>query len=294
MSHDTDEEKRSKKQLVQEQIEAGVTDRNEIFRNLCDQQVVVDLTYIDRIKRERDLQRRVGDGKHKPQPTRPYATSGITGNPVASEYLKSIESSSGGYLKTCVYDIETTNFFADFGYTLSASFKDIDTGEIKVFRLDETNLFKDNLEKFKRGEPSLWNDPAFWDVVDIELVDAIRKEYANYNMCITYNGKWFDDMFLNSRLLRCQLPALASGVKHMDILNLAKKVIKTRSLKLDAVKNFLKIDTEPDTHNWAEWRMAGAGIKEGFDFIVQHNIKDVEQLHRVAKELRGFANFYVF
>ena len=80
----------------------------------------------------------------------------------------------------------------------------------------------------------------------------------------------------------------------MDILNLAKKVIKTRSLKLDAVKNFLKIDTEPDTHNWAEWRMAGAGIKEGFDFIVQHNIKDVEQLHRVAKELRGFANFYVF
>lgn len=288
-------EKQTKAALIREALGTGLTDVSEIFRYIADNHgVVMHLSHIRGVKREEDLKKRVEAGHHKPAVTKPYATSALTGNPVANEYLKSVESTGGGYLKTCVYDIETTNFFADFGYVLTAVFKDVDTGEHKVFRLDETSIFKENLDKFKRGEKSLWNDKDFWDVIDIELVDAIRKEFANYNLCITYNGKWFDEMFLNTRLLRCQLPGLAAGVKHMDILRVTQKVMKTKSHRLDSVKNFLKIDNEVDTHEWAMWRMAGAGIKEGFDFVVDHNIKDVEQLHEVARTLKNYANFFVF
>lgn len=289
------EDKKVKKQLVIELYESGVKETTEIFKQIADNhQLTTDLSYIRRTIREYELGKRVGEGLHVPKSIKPFATSALTGNPIANDYLKKVENSGGGYLKTCVYDIETTNFFADFGIVLTAVFKDVDTGEHKVFRLDETEIVRTNLEKFKRGEPSLWNDPKFWDVIDIELVDAIRKEFANYNLCITYNGKWFDEMFLNTRLLRCQLPGLASVVKHMDILRLTQRVLKTKSHRLDAVKNFLKIDKEQDTHEWAQWRMAGAMIKEGFDFVVDHNIKDVEQLHQVARDLKNYANFFVF
>lgn len=289
------EEKKVKKQLVIELYESGITEVNEIFKTIADRHaIVVDLSHIRRTIREYTLQKRVESGAHKPVATRPYATSGLTGNPVANDYLKKVESNGGGFLKTCVYDIETTNLNADFGFVLSIVLKDVDTGEHKVFRLDETSMVKDALEKYKAGQPGCWTDPNFWDVIDIELLDAFRKEYANYNLCITYNGKFFDEMFLNTRMLRCQLPGLPVGVKHMDIFRMTQKVIKMRSLRLDAVKNFLKIDEQPDTHNWAEWRMAGALIKEGLDFVVNHNIKDVEQLHQVAQQLRNYSNFYVF
>src|SRR5690349_7473675 len=97
------EEKKVKKQLVIDQIESGVTDVNEIFKNIADaHQMVVDLSHIRRTKREYDLAKRVEAGHHIQRPTRPFATSGITGNPVANDYLKKIESSGGGFLKTCV------------------------------------------------------------------------------------------------------------------------------------------------------------------------------------------------
>lgn len=289
------EEKKIKKQLVIDLWESGVKETTEIFKSIADSHgLSTDLSYIRRTIRGHELGKRVGEGKHKPVITKPYATSGITGNPVANEYLKKVESNGGGFLKTCVYDIETTNLNADFGFVLSIVLKDVDTGEHKVFRLDETSVVKEALAKYKAGEKGCWTDPNFWDVIDIELLDAFRKEYSNYNLCITYNGKFFDEMFLNTRMLRCQLPGLPVGVKHMDIFRMTQKVIKMRSLRLDAVKNFLKIDDQPDTHNWAEWRMAGALIKEGLDFVVEHNIKDVEQLHQVAQQLRNYSNFYVF
>ena len=287
-------EKETKKSLIRAEIDKGVTDARKIFENIAEQGIVVDISSIHRVKREYDVVQRVLGGTMSRHQTKPTAVSGLDGNPIANKYLQKVESEGGGFLKTAVYDIETTNFFADFGFILTACFKDVDTGEIKVFRLDETPFVKNELDKYKKGEKSLWGNPDFWDVIDIELVDAIRKEFEKYNLVITYNGKWFDEAFIASRLLRCGLPSLAAGVKHLDMLQVARKVVKTRSKKLDSIKNFLKIDDEPDTHNWAEWRMAAAMIKEGFDFIVDHNIKDVEQLHQVAQKLRNHTNFYFF
>lgn len=101
-------------------------------------------------------------------------------------------------------------------------------------------------------------------------------------------------MFLHTRLLRCGLPGLSPGVKHMDVMQLGKRVLKTRSMKQDAIKNLLRIDDEPDTHAWAQWRMAAAGVKGGFDFVTDHNVKDVEQLHQIAQRLRSHTKAWFF
>lgn len=283
-----------KKQLILDRIESGMRDSREIWQDISRSGHVVDITYINKLLRERALKERVDNNFFNRYPTQPYAVSGITGNKIANRYLETVQSEGGGFLKTAVYDIETTGLFADFGYILTCCFKDVDSGEIKVFRIDETNIYKKAIQDYKEGKPSAWIDPEFWDVADIELLDAIRKEYEKYNLVLTWNGKWFDEKFIETRLLRCGLPGLNPGVKHMDVLQLGQRVLKTRSRKQDAVKNFLRIDDEPDTHSWAEWRMAAAGIKEGIDFVADHNIKDVEQLHQIAQKLRHHTKAWFF
>lgn len=287
-------EQQTKKALIIERLESGMRDTREIWRDIASTGVVVDISHVQRVIRAYDLQDRVDKGKFNNYPTKPFATSGMTGEAIPNKYLAQVQSEGGGFLKTAVYDIETTGLFADFGYVLTCCFKDVDSGEIKVFRLDETKIFKAALDDFKAGKKGAWNDPEFWDVIDIELLMAIRKEFEKYNLVLTWNGKWFDEMFLHTRLLRCGLPGLNPGVKHMDVLQLGQRVLKTRSKKQDAVKNFLRIDDEPDTHNWSEWRMAAAGIKEGFDFVAEHNIKDVEQLHQIAQKLRNHTKAWFF
>jgi DNA polymerase III alpha subunit (gram-positive type) len=283
-----------KKKLILQRLEAGMVNAREIWKDIAATGVVVDISHITRITREYDLKGRVDNGVFNQFPTQPYAVSGITGNKIVNKYLETIESQGGGFLKTAVYDIETTGLYADFGYILSCCFKDVDSGEIKVFRLDETKIFQEHYSLYKADKKSGFNDPEFWDVIDIELVDMIRKEFEKYNLVLTWNGKWFDEMFLHTRLLRCGLPGLNPGVKHMDVMQLGKRVLKTRSMKQDAIKNFLRIDEEPDTHSWAQWRMAAAGIKEGFDFVCDHNIKDVEQLHQIAQKLRDHTKAWFF
>lgn len=287
-------EKGTKKAAILERIERGMRDTREIWNDIASIGMVVDISHINRTLREYDLAKRVEQGKFANYPTQPYAVSGITGNKVANQYLETVQSEGGGFLKTAVYDIETTGLFADFSYVLTCCFKDVDSGEIKVFRLDETKLFQEAQKTMRDGKLGLWNDPDFWDVIDMELLDHIRKEFEKYDLVLTWNGKWFDEMFLHTRLLRCGLPGLSPGVKHMDVLQLGQRVLKTRSRKQDAVKNFLRIDDEPDTHCWAEWRMAAAGVKEGFDFVCDHNIKDVEQLHQIAQKLRSHTKAWFF
>lgn len=284
-----------KKDLILDRINSGMRDTREIWQDIASEGIVVDITYINKLLRENDLANRVNNGQFKrKQDIQPYAISGVTGETITNKYLEQVQSEGGGFLKTAVYDIETTGLYADFGYVLTCCFKDVDNGEIKVFRLDETKLFKKNYELYKQGKESGFNDPEFWDVIDVELLDLIRKEFEKYNLVLTWNGKWFDEMFLHTRLLRVGLPGLNPGVKHMDVMQLGKRVMKTRSMKQDSIKNFLRIDSEPDTHNWAEWRMAAAGIKEGFDFVVDHNIKDVEQLHQIAQKLRHHTKAWFF
>lgn len=284
----------TKKNAILQRIEAGMTNAREIWQDIASEGIVVDISYITRLLRADNLAKRVQSGEFKRHPQQPFAVNGLSGDPIPNKYLQEVHSEGGGFLKTAVYDIETTGLYADFGYILTCCFKDVDTGEIKVFRLDETEMFKKHFGKFKEGESSGWNDPEFWDVIDVQLLEAIRKEFEKYNLVLTWNGKWFDEMFLHTRLLRCGLPGLNPGVKHMDVLQLARRIMKTRSKRQDAVKNFLRVDNEPDTHNWAEWRMAAAGVKEGFDFVADHNIKDVEQLHQIAQKLRHHTKVWFF
>lgn len=144
--------KGEKKQLILERIERGMRNTREIWRDIASTGIVVDISHIQKVLREHDLSDRVDRGVFNNYPTQPYAVSGLTGNRIKNKYLEQVESQGGGFLKTAVYDIETTGLFADFGYVLTCCFKDVDSGEIKVFRLDETKIFPGRLRADAKGQ----------------------------------------------------------------------------------------------------------------------------------------------
>ena len=184
----------------------------------------------------------------------------------------------GDLFKIGVFDCETTGLWADFGYLLCAVIKDLHTGKYDILRLDETRTYNDL--KFK-------NDPKNWQRIDKELLEEFRKVYETYDIIVTFNGRWFDMQFVNTRLLKNHLPALPD-TKHIDIYNdIARRKLKLRSRRLDALKEFLEIDEEEDGHRWEYWQMAANGIKAGFDYVVEHCCRDVDRLEQVAKRVKS-------
>ena len=197
------------------------------------------------------------------------------------DILKEIEEESGGLFKIGVLDIETTGLWADFGYVLCAVIKDMETGHRDILRLDEMPSYK---SKKARENPQLWRR------IDRELLQKIYKKYEEYDIIVHYNGRNFDIKFLNTRLIKNNLPILPD-MKQLDIFQIAKHRLRLRSKRLDALKEFLEIDEEEKGHKWEYWQMAANGVKAGFDFVVAHCERDVERLSQVAKRMKAQINY---
>ncbi len=189
--------------------------------------------------------------------------------------------SGGGFLHTAVIDIETTGLWSDFGYVLCCVLKDMNTGKHEVLRLDETKSYND---------PNKRKNSDFWRRVDHELLKKIVEAYEKYDLIIHFNGRNFDIKFLNTRLIKNELPILPE-MKQLDIYQIAKHRLRLRSKSLDALKEFLEIDRDEDGHRWEYWQMAGAGVKEGFDYVVHHCTRDTNRLAEVAKRMKVFINY---
>lgn len=197
------------------------------------------------------------------------------------EFLDELESESGGLFKTGVIDIETTGLWSDFGYIIVAVIKDMSTGRNIIFRLDQTDHYKECMKN-----PTVEN----WKIVDKKICEAIRKAYEKFDIILHYNGRSFDIPFINTRLMKANVPILPD-MKQLDLYYIARYKMRLRSKRLDALKEFLDIDTDVMGHCWEYWQMAGAGIKEGFDFVVEHCVRDVDRLTEVAKRMKVFINF---
>jgi DNA polymerase elongation subunit (family B) len=197
------------------------------------------------------------------------------------DILDEIEREAGGLFKIGVLDIETTGLWADFGYVLVAVIKDLESNKYEVFRLDECKSYHD---------PQLRCRADFWRRVDKELLQQIRNSYEDYDIIVHFNGRNFDIKFLNTRMLKNGIPLLPE-MKQLDIYQIAKHRIRLRSKRLDALKDFLEVDKDAEGHKWEYWQMAGAGVKEGFDYVVEHCTRDVDRLAEVARRMKQYINF---
>jgi uncharacterized protein YprB with RNaseH-like and TPR domain len=152
------------------------------------------------------------------------------------------------------YDIEATNLSASMGYVLAIGYKWLDEEKVTVL--------------------SIADYPGKKPTDDGPLLEAFRKVHDSADIVIFHFGEYYDQPFLNTRLLIHKRPPLAK-VAIVDTWRIARKRLKFHSNRLDAVAKALGCPFVKTALNGNMWIDASAGDKKALKYIVHHCKMDV-------------------
>ena len=169
--------------------------------------------------------------------------------------------------KVGIFDIESSNLKADWGYVFCWCIKTLGKNEFITGR-----IVKEDLEK-----------GIFDKNIMKQLVSALRK----YDLIITYYGNGFDFPFVRSRCLHHNIAFPAVGtLLSWDMYPVAKNKLCLSRNRLEHVAEFLGIKGK--THIYPEiWSKALFGDKKSLDYIADHNMRDTIVLEKVRNRLEG-------
>src|SRR3990167_323488 len=166
-------------------------------------------------------------------------------------------------------DIETSNFDANAGFMISWA----------IYFRDENKTYSDMITS-KEITQGFGNDKRIVAslIEQIKLCDAIA----------TFWGTGFDVPYMRARALDHGLDFPAYGsVKHLDLFYTCRRIFKLHRRSLHAVTEFLGIEgkTHLDLRIWNKGRV---GHKPSMDYILEHNIADVEILAALFERVKPF------
>lgn len=122
----------------------------------------------------------------------------------------------------------------------------------------------------------------------VNIIDAINKA----DVVVTFNGKRFDLKYLNTRALYYGLPPI-KPVKHIDLMEQAKKTFKFPSNSLDNILNYLGMSGKKKHSGFDLWKrcMETSNVEacsEALDEMLKYNIQDVEITRKLYYRLQGW------
>ena len=160
------------------------------------------------------------------------------------------------------FDIESSNLNADFSILLTAAIKPYGKEAI-IFRADEYPEW--NIDRAN----------------DYSITKAIAEELRRHAIVVTHYGLYFDIPYLRAKMVKHNIEPLPL-MYLVDTWSIAKKNFKVSSRRLKGLVDFFGLgEKEPVEGNlWMEASYNGS--KEAMDRIVQHNIRDVEVLEKLA------------
>lgn len=166
-------------------------------------------------------------------------------------------------------DIEASNLNADFGFVLSYCIK-IEDGEVI------TNLIK----------PEEITNGTFDTRLMKELCDHIR----GFDRILTYYGARFDIPFVRTRCIFHKIPfPVYQEVKHTDVYDIAKRKLNLHSKRLGVICDFFDIPAKGHSMKPAIWNRCCAGHMPSLNYVLTHNIEDVECLETLYHRIRDYA-----
>lgn len=171
--------------------------------------------------------------------------------------------------KIIAWDLETTNLNANFGYLLCGGWKVLGEKKAHVIDITQTKNFKKDCTN------------------DKELCKRLYDVLSEADMWITWFGCYFDVPYLNSRLLRHDLPPLPP-VPHLDGWKVARYKLKLNSNRLQSVTSFLGLDDKTPLDG-PTWVRAMAGHRKSIRYVVEHCRQDCEVLEQVYQKLKPLA-----
>lgn len=168
--------------------------------------------------------------------------------------------------RVILWDIESTNLNANFGYILAIAGKAIDDKKVTAFDVSKYSSY--------RGDPT--NDKR--------LVRDAADYLASAGAWVTWYGSRFDVPFVNSRLIHHGYAPLPP-IPHIDGWRIAREKMALHSNRLASVSSFLGLE-EKTPLDGPTWIKASAGNKKALDYVVKHNIQDVIVLQQAFEKIR--------
>ncbi len=140
-----------------------------------------------------------------------------------------------------------------------------------------------NVEQFHRndypGENSLFDDS--------ELVEAIVKAAAKYDIIVTWNGKMFDIPVLNGRMAYHGRTERIKPRMHLDLMYYARgQMMRIGRSSLESVSRYFGTDNSKTPLDVRTWDRAVAGDDEAYADIVKHCDADTLVLRDVFGTLK--------
>lgn len=159
------------------------------------------------------------------------------------------------------FDLETSNLQANWGIILSY-----------CILSDDGKLYKRLITK----------DEIFSGEFDRGVCEQFCKDARNFDRLIGWYSEKFDAPYARTRCMFHKLDfPLFKEIKHTDGWRVARKKLKLHSNRLGVVAPFFGIDAKEHPINPSIWIRCLSGNKEALDFVMTHNIEDVETLRKV-------------
>lgn len=153
------------------------------------------------------------------------------------------------------YDFETTDLKANFGRILGFVVVDQFGDEIKL-RADEPRFLGRN----KRD--------------DSKIAAAARDVLESFDILVSWNGKRFDNRFLNGRLVLANERPLRGDLMHVDALPISRHYFAWHSHRLDAVAKTLRLGNQKTPLDPDTWEAAKDLEEWAMDYVMEHCVAD--------------------
>jgi len=161
-----------------------------------------------------------------------------------------------------MFDLETSNLQADFSILLTACIKPYGKDTI-VFRADEYPEWKTDRAN------------------DYKITKDVATELRKHAIVIGHFSSGFDIPFLRAKMTKHGLEPLPP-MFGIDTWRIAKNNFRVSSRRLKNLSSFFDIGEKGQVEGALWMDAAYNGDKEAMDKIVEHNIRDVEVLEKLA------------
>jgi uncharacterized protein YprB with RNaseH-like and TPR domain len=123
---------------------------------------------------------------------------------------------------------------------------------------------------------------------DLPLCQQFLEDIGDFDRLVTYYGTGYDMPFIRTRCLFHKLDAPAAGsVFHTDLYYTVRNRLKLHRNRMEVACDILDIPSKGHRLTPQVWQRAQAGDQKSIDYVVQHNIEDVESLSQLWDRLYG-------
>ena len=172
-------------------------------------------------------------------------------------------------MKITAWDIEASSLNASYGMLLCVCCGNV--GEEKIDKF--------NLHDYKKRGDSVFE-------AERKLLIDLSARLTEADVWLTWYGKRYDLPFVNSRLLKHDLPVLDPRHPHIDGWQTCKYRLKLPSNRLATIQDFLGTPNAKTKITPDDWLLAMSGDRTAMGTILHHCILDIEVLKQVYEKIK--------